>query len=45
MGKLPTREEYLAEMGIVSKASDQIYQYLNFDKIEEYTETAKTVAA
>ena len=45
MGKLPTREEYLAEMGIVDKASAQIYQYLNFDKIEEYSETAKTVAA
>jgi aconitate hydratase 2/2-methylisocitrate dehydratase len=45
MGKLPTREEYLAEMGIVNKASDQIYQYLNFNKIEEYVENAKTVAA
>ena len=45
MGKLPTPAEYLAEMGIVTKASDQIYQYLNFNQIDEYVETAKEVTA
>ena len=45
MGKLPTPAEYLAEMGIVTKNSDQIYQYLNFNQIDEYIETAKEVTA
>jgi aconitate hydratase 2 / 2-methylisocitrate dehydratase len=36
LGKLPTVEEYRAEMGIVSAASSTIYQYLNFDKLPEY---------
>ena len=42
MGKLPTVAEYLAEMGIVTKHSEQIYQYLNFNQIDEYVETAKS---
>jgi hypothetical protein len=28
-------------MGIVTKGSDQIYQYLNFNQIDEYVEAAK----
>ena len=26
--------EYMADMGVLDAASDQVYQYLNFDKIE-----------
>ena len=35
----------MADMGVINKSGDQIYQYLNFNKIEEYVENAKTVAA
>jgi len=36
LGRLPTVEEYRAEMGIVSAASENIYRYMNFDRIPEY---------
>ena len=45
LGRIPTREEYMASTGVLDAASDQIYQYLNFDKIEDYTEVAAKVAA
>ncbi|MDM0114354.1 bifunctional aconitate hydratase 2/2-methylisocitrate dehydratase [Variovorax sp. J22R133] len=45
LGRIPTREEYMAGMGVLTAASDQVYQYLNFDKIDEFTEAAATVAA
>lgn len=44
LGKLPTKEEYLAATGVITAKADQIYKYMNFDQIEEYVETAKTVA-
>lgn len=45
LGRIPTREEYMTSVGVLDAASDQIYQYLNFDKIEDYTEVAAKVAA
>ena len=43
LGRIPTKAEYLADMGVLTKASDQVYQYLNFDKLSDYTESAATV--
>jgi aconitate hydratase 2/2-methylisocitrate dehydratase len=45
LGRIPTREEYMADVGVIDAASTQIYQYLNFDKIDDYKEVAATVAA
>ena len=45
LGRIPTKEEYLADMGVLTAASDKVYQYLNFDKISDYTESAATVKA
>jgi aconitate hydratase 2/2-methylisocitrate dehydratase len=45
LGKLPTKEEYLAATGVITAKADQIYKYMNFDQIEEYAETAKGVTA
>ena len=45
LGKLPTKEEYLAATGVITAKADQIYKYMNFDQIEEYVEAAKGVAA
>lgn len=43
LGRIPTREEYLAEIGVVTKDADKVYKYMNFDQIEEYAETAREV--
>lgn len=43
LGRIPTREEYLADMGILQDNSDDIYRYMNFDQIEEFKEIAETV--
>ena len=45
LGRIPTREEYLKDMGVLTAASDKVYQYLNFDKIGEFTEAADKVPA
>jgi aconitate hydratase 2 / 2-methylisocitrate dehydratase len=43
LGKLPTKEEYLAATGVITAKADQIYKYMNFNQIEEYAETAAGV--
>jgi aconitate hydratase 2/2-methylisocitrate dehydratase len=43
MGKIPTVAEYHAEMGTVNKDADKVYRYMNFDQIDEYAETAKSL--
>jgi aconitate hydratase 2/2-methylisocitrate dehydratase len=44
LGRLPTVAEYHADMGVINKDGDRVYRYMNFDQIEEYAETARTVA-
>ena len=41
LGKLPTPQEYLKEMGVVDSDKDSIYRYMNFDQIPEYVEVAE----
>jgi aconitate hydratase 2/2-methylisocitrate dehydratase len=43
LGKIPTREEYMADMGVLNANGDKIYQYMNFDKIEDFKEVADSV--
>ncbi len=45
LGRIPTREEYLVDMGVLTAASAQVYQYLNFDQIAEFTDAAAEVGA
>lgn len=45
LGRIPTKEEYMADMGVLTAASDTVYQYLNFDKIADYQKAADGVAA
>ncbi|WP_295856824.1 bifunctional aconitate hydratase 2/2-methylisocitrate dehydratase [uncultured Xylophilus sp.] len=45
LGRIPTREEYMADMGVIDKDGAKIYQYLNFDKLPAYQEAADTVPA
>ncbi len=45
LGRIPTREEYMVDMGVLTQASGTVYQYLNFDRIAEFTDAAAGVAA
>ncbi|MEN5039759.1 bifunctional aconitate hydratase 2/2-methylisocitrate dehydratase [Stenotrophomonas sp. TWI1149] len=45
LGRIPTREEYMADIGVLDASSKDIYRYMNFDQIEDYQEVAGTVAA
>jgi aconitate hydratase 2/2-methylisocitrate dehydratase len=45
LGRIPTVAEYAENMEVINKDSSQIYQYLNFDQLEEYAEVAKGVTA
>ncbi len=43
LGRIPTKSEYLADMGVLTAASAKIYQYLNFDKVQDYMDAAASV--
>ena len=43
LGRIPTKAEYMANIGALDKNSAEIYQYLNFDKIKEFSDVADTV--
>jgi aconitate hydratase 2/2-methylisocitrate dehydratase len=43
LGKIPTKDEYMADMGVLTANSDKIYQYMNFDQIEDFKEVADAV--
>ena len=43
LGRIPSKEEYMADMGVLTAASADIYKYLNFDQIGEFTDAAATV--
>ncbi|WP_427915326.1 bifunctional aconitate hydratase 2/2-methylisocitrate dehydratase [Ramlibacter sp. MMS24-I3-19] len=45
LGKIPSKEEYMADIGVINANGDQIYQYMNFDKIEDFSKVADTVPA
>ncbi|AWB09240.1 bifunctional aconitate hydratase 2/2-methylisocitrate dehydratase (plasmid) [Azospirillum humicireducens] len=44
LGKIPTNEEYLAQVGVVNKAAADVYRYMNFDQIPAFQEVADKVA-
>src|SRR5574338_1689473 len=43
MGKIPTVEEYMAQVEVVNKKAADIYRYMNLDQIEEFKSVADTV--
>ncbi|HRJ62026.1 MAG TPA: aconitase family protein, partial [Azospirillaceae bacterium] len=45
MGKIPTNEEYLAQVAALAGKSDEVYRYMNFDQIPAFQEVAAQVAA
>lgn len=45
MGKIPSVEEYMAQVNIVNQNADDIYRYMNFDQIEEFRSLADSIEA
>ncbi len=45
LGRIPTREEYLTDVGVINDTGAEIYRYMNFDQIEEYQEVAEATTA
>ncbi|HEX9719789.1 MAG TPA: bifunctional aconitate hydratase 2/2-methylisocitrate dehydratase [Ramlibacter sp.] len=45
LGRIPTKEEYMVDMGVLTAASDKVYQYLNFDRIAEFRDAADPLPA
>ena len=45
LGRIPTKAEYLADVSVLALASADIYKYMNFDHMSEFTEKADTVSA
>ena len=43
LGKIPTLEEYRANIGIINEQGDQIYRYMNFNEIDSYNQVAEGV--
>ncbi|MBI3524928.1 MAG: bifunctional aconitate hydratase 2/2-methylisocitrate dehydratase [Betaproteobacteria bacterium] len=43
LGRIPTMAEYMANIGILDKNADDIYRYMNFDKIADFKDVADTV--
>jgi aconitate hydratase 2/2-methylisocitrate dehydratase len=45
LGRIPTKEEYMADIGVINEKGDEIYRYMNFDQIADYKDVADGVAA
>ena len=43
LGQIPTKAQYMADMGVLTAASVEVYKYLNFDRIDAFTQAAASV--
>ncbi|WP_024302986.1 bifunctional aconitate hydratase 2/2-methylisocitrate dehydratase [Pseudogulbenkiania sp. MAI-1] len=43
LGRIPSKEEYMADIGVINKQAADVYKYMNFDQIDEFKEVADTV--
>jgi len=43
LGRIPTKAEYLTDMSVLTAASATVYQYLNFDRVDDYVKAAASV--
>lgn len=44
LGRIPTRDEYMADIGVLNAKSGEIYKYMNFNEIKDYQDVADTIA-
>jgi aconitate hydratase 2 / 2-methylisocitrate dehydratase len=45
LGRIPSKDEYMADVGAINKDGAKIYKYLNFDQIQDFASAAGTVGA
>jgi aconitate hydratase 2/2-methylisocitrate dehydratase len=45
LGRIPTKDEYMEDIGVINANGDKIYKYMNFDQIADFKEVADKVAA
>ncbi|WP_296706660.1 bifunctional aconitate hydratase 2/2-methylisocitrate dehydratase [Rhodoblastus sp.] len=45
LGKIPTFEEYMEQLGGLKGKTEEVYRYMNFDQIPEFVEIAESVDA
>jgi len=45
LGRIPSRAEYLADIGVINQDGDKIYRYMNFDRIEAYASATEALPA
>jgi aconitate hydratase 2/2-methylisocitrate dehydratase len=43
LGRIPTVAEYHADIGVINRNAASVYRYMNFDRIDEYAQTASAV--
>jgi aconitate hydratase 2/2-methylisocitrate dehydratase len=44
LGRIPTMQEYLDQLGSLNAKADEVYRYMNFDKIKSFSDVADTVS-
>ncbi len=45
LGRIPTVEQYHADMGAINADGGKVYRYMNFNEIAEYVEKAEEIAS
>jgi aconitate hydratase 2/2-methylisocitrate dehydratase len=45
LGRIPTKEEYMTDIGVINASSADIYKYMNFDQIKDFSDVADKVSA
>lgn len=45
LGHIPTKQEYMTDIGVINANGEKIYRYMNFDQIADFKEVADTVEA
>jgi aconitate hydratase 2/2-methylisocitrate dehydratase len=45
LGRIPTKDEYLADIGVINRDADKIYKYMNFDQIADFANAAAVLPA
>lgn len=43
LGRIPTMQEYLDQLGALNANAGEVYRYMNFDKIKSFSDVADTV--
>jgi aconitate hydratase 2/2-methylisocitrate dehydratase len=43
LGRIPTMQEYLDQLGSLNAKASEVYRYMNFDKIKSFSDIADTV--